>query len=143
MADTPTNGSDIQMGTEAHIGWARFVLLLAIAFVIYAFASHLFFPALRSVSIFSSPQAFAYCFGTYLTMFVAMFAVFSGLLVLARFGTLRSRQGYLPRLLSYALIPTLIIGSTLIYGGWYGQKRYMEDQSAQHSTSGLEEQVKN
>ena len=100
------------------MGWNGFLARFLGAFVLYAGVSHVFYPFPMTVNIYSPLKILVYYLVGYLGMFLSVYL----LTVIVAKIVPKYRSVPILRLLSGALLPALIIGGILIYGGWYGSK---------------------
>lgn len=109
--DNPSNRKDIKT-----IGWGELSKLFLGAFTLYAIASHIFCPFTRSVNIYD-PLIIYFVQFLFIYLFVSVPTV-----IIARVIS-KYRSIPMTELLYKTLLPTLIIGGILIYGGWYADNK--------------------
>lgn len=114
----PTSNEEKSFSGSRSMGWNGFLARFLGAFVLYAGVSHVFYPFPMTVNIYSPLKILVYYLVGYLGMFLS---VYLPTVIVAKIVP-KYRSVPIPRLLSGTLLPALIIGGILIYGGWYGSK---------------------
>ncbi len=123
LKDQRNDNSNKKPSIENHsTGWSRFGLRFLGAFILYAAASHVFFPTPMTVNVYSPLKILVFYLVSYLMMFLSIYLVISVPIVIVAKIIPKYRRITMPKLLSYTLIPALIIGGLLIRGGWYASK---------------------
>jgi hypothetical protein len=97
----------------------KFLIQFFCAFALYAIASHIFFPYVGVVHGIL-PVLVVYYFTGYMGTFLIIYFLISVPVLLFTKLFPKYRHIPAPTLLSRTLIPSLIVGAILIYGGWYG-----------------------
>ena len=118
----PTSNEEKSFSGSRSMGWNGFLARFWGAFVLYAGVSHVFFPYPMTANIYSPLKILVYYLVGYLGMFLSVYLVISVPTVIVAKIVPKCRSVPIPRLLSNTLLPALIIGGILIYGGWYGSK---------------------
>jgi len=117
MNNNQTLDSQPDKPSEKTLTWAALSFRVFIVYVIFAIASHIYFPT--PTYNLASSQILIFSILAYLINYMAIYIPITLVAVLIAKVPANNRQKPLQNFLNGALIATAIIATLMIYGGWY------------------------